>query len=919
MIARFLLAASLLLALAVATEPPAVLSQEPIEELPTATPTPQPDEGTPPTEPAGTPEPTPTPTARAPKLDGKTARAVEGEAIVKFRSRVRASQAESRLADRDLDVVKRLPLIDAYRIALPPGVSVEDLRVALADDIEYIEPNIIYSIDPEPPETVSDAGAAATSPDDPIFGWLWGLHNTGQTAPDGVAGTADADIDAPEAWDIQTGSSSVVVGVIDTGVQYTHPDLAPNMWVNPGETPGNGIDDDGNGYIDDVHGINCITGSGNPMDDHGHGTHVAGTIGAVGDNGAGLTGVNWNVEIMALKFLNSSGSGSVADAIECLNYAVMMKNLYGVNVRVTNNSWTCGGAPCFSQSLSNAITAARAADQLFVAAAGNDNNDNDSNPYYPASYTQDNVIAVAASTKSDGRASFSNYGASSVDLAAPGVSIVSTYPTSGYAYTSGTSMASPHVAGVAALLMAEYPAESALQVRDRILDNVDTKSAWSGLVATGGRLNAYNAITAGIDPGPSFVWYFAEGFTGSGWETYTYLLNDSDSTALVQVDYLLLGGGAVTKNISMPPQTRRGLFANDSDEGPGPNAAFGIRITANQPVTASQALIDTSGNLAHGTVGSRTLSDTWYFAEGFTGNGWLTFISATNPNDSDADVTAVYHLTDGSTVSVQKTIPANGRDTFVGHDDAPGAAFSVEVLSSLPIVSQQVLIDTVGLLAHGTIGATTLSNTWQLAEGFTGDSWLTFVSVGNLGTTDATVTATYNLIGAPPEVRQILVPAGARGTFAAHEIDSGVGPGQAFGVTISSDVPVVVQEVLIDPKPGVALAHGVLGATSLDTTFTFGAGTGEPGWLTFISVTNPGSSAGTATATYYFDSGPTVQRSQAIPANSRITFGTIDGTGPGAAVPFAVRIDATVPVVSQEVVIDVSPRFLAYSVAGTVP
>jgi hypothetical protein len=193
------------------------------------------------------------------------------------------------------------------------------------------------------------------------------------------------------------------------------------------------------------------------------------------------------------------------------------------------------------------------------------------------------------------------------------------------------------------------------------------------------------------------------------------------------------------------------------------------------------------------------------------------------------------------------------------------------------------------------------------------------VSVGNLGSSDATVTATYNLFGAPPEARQIVVPAGARGTFAAHELDSGVGPGQAFGVTITSDVPVVVQEVLIDPKPGVALAHGVLAATGLDTVFTFGGGTGEPGWLTFISVTNPGGSSGTATATYYFDSGPPVQRSLPIGANSRITFATIDGTGPGSAVPFAVRIDATVPVVAQEVVIDVSPRYLAYSAAGTVP
>ena len=356
-------------------------------------------------------------------------------------------------------------------------------------------------------------------------------------------------------------------------------------------------------------------------------------------------------------------------------------------------------------------------------------------------------------------------------------------------------------------------------------------------------------------PDPGEVWYFAEGYTGDGWETYTYLLNYGATTAHVRVDYLLVGGGEVTKNVTMAAATRHGLFANNTNEGPGPGVAFGMRIRSDQPITAQQQLIDTAGNLSHGTVGSQVLSDTWYFAEGFTGNGWLTFISATNPNDVPVDVTAVYHLTDGSTVSVDKTIPANGRDTFIGHEDVPGSAFSVEVQAALPIVSQEVLIDTVGLLAHGTMGSTTLSRTWQFAEGYTGDSWLTFISIGNLSGSPATVTATYNLFGASPEVRQLVVPAGARETFVGHESATGVGPGQSFGVTISSNVPVVAQEVLIDPKPGVALGHDVLGSTSLGTTFVFGGGTSVANWLTFVSVTNPGSTAGTATATYYFDSG----------------------------------------------------------------
>ena len=424
-------------------------------------------------------------------------------------------------------------------------------------------------------------------------------------------------------------------------------------------------------------------------------------------------------------------------------------------------------------------------------------------------------------------------------------------------------------------------------------------------------------VNIDLQPTPGTLWYFAEGFTGNGWETYTYLLNDGATVANVTVIYLLLGGGTVTKELSLAPETRRTLFANDPGDGPGPDQAFGVRITSDQPITAQQVLIDVPGGLAHGTAGSRVLSYTWYFAEGFTGNGWLTFISATNPGQSAADVTVIYHKTDGTSVEVTKSLGPQSRETFVGHEDVPNSAFSVEVLSTQPIVAQEVLIDTVGLLAHGTIGSTTSGTQWYLAEGYTGDFWLTFISVGNLGTQPATVTATYNLLGADPVERVIVVPAGARGTFAGHEDATGVGPGQAFGVSISSDVPIVVQQVLIDPKPGVAVAHGVMAAESLGTEFTFSGGTNEPDWLTFISVTNPGAPGATVTATYYFDSGPTVTRVQALGANQRITFASFDATGPGLAEPYAAKVSSTVPVIVQQVLIDVSPRFLASGATGT--
>lgn len=330
------------------------------------------------------------------------------------------------------------------------------------------------------------AQGATAVPNDPQYGQLWGLNNTGQSS-----GTADADIDAPAAWDLTTGNRGVVVAVIDTGVDYTHPDLAANMWRNPGEVAGNGRDDDGNGFIDDVYGYDFVNNDGDPFDDQSHGTHVAGTIAAAGNNGTGTTGVAWNASIMALKFLSSSGAGYTSDAVRAINYATMMRSRYGVNVRVANNSW---GGGIGSTALRDAIVASGNAGILVVAAAGNAGQNNDVTGNYPSNYEAANLIAVAATDRNDRLASFSNYGAISVDLAAPGVSIYSTVPGGRYASYSGTSMATPHVAGVAALAWALAPNATVAQVRDAILNGADRLASLSGKVATGGRLNAYNTL-----------------------------------------------------------------------------------------------------------------------------------------------------------------------------------------------------------------------------------------------------------------------------------------------------------------------------------------------------------------------------------------------------------------------------------------
>jgi hypothetical protein len=369
-----------------------------------------------------------------------------------------------------------VPGLEHVKVSLPVADAVRVL--SMMPGVEFAEPDYIVH--------------AVVEPNDPSYGVLWGMNNIGQTV-NGDPGIADADIDAPEAWDVFTGDPNFVIASIDSGVNYNHPDLAANRWTNPGEVAGNGIDDDGNGFVDDVYGYDFYNNDANPIDDNGHGTHTSGTFGGVGNNGTGVTGVNWQCKIMALKFLGAGGSGSTSGAIGCLDYAV------AEGCKVSNNSWGGGG---FSSAFSTALSNARTAGHLFVAAAGNAGTNNDSSPFYPASYTQDNVIAVASTTNNDARSSFSNYGATSVDIGAPGSTIYSTYG-SGYAYLDGTSMATPHVAGVAALVWGANPTWTYSQVRSQLFTSARPISALNGLCVTGGVVNAASAVGGGGGGGPA--------------------------------------------------------------------------------------------------------------------------------------------------------------------------------------------------------------------------------------------------------------------------------------------------------------------------------------------------------------------------------------------------------------------------------
>lgn len=417
----------------------------------------------------------------------------EPEVLVRFRNNVSpdavrriASSHNDRIED-EIESVGGLYAIDDLDGETADEVA-EEYR-SMTDLVVYAEPVMEIRLDDptaEPLRRAVRTGARASAyPNDPEFAEQWALNNTGKQG-----GKENADIAALRAWEKTQGSNEVVVAVLDTGVDYTHQDLAENMWIRPENVPP--YYDDELGAVDDVHGFDAETNSPDPMDDNGHGTHVAGIIGAEGDNGEGIAGINWKVKILPLKFLGRGGFGSTKNAIEAINYAIDRKK-NGVNIRVINASW---GSTQRSQALEDAIRAAGDAGILFVAAAGNNGTDNDRSPHFPSNYDLPNVISVAALDRSDNLANFSNYGLRTVHIAAPGREILSTWLGGDYREASGTSMAAPQVAGVAALILAAEPNMPLPELRRRLLKSVDRIDALKDKVASGGRVNAATALGA---------------------------------------------------------------------------------------------------------------------------------------------------------------------------------------------------------------------------------------------------------------------------------------------------------------------------------------------------------------------------------------------------------------------------------------
>lgn len=416
---------------------------------------------------------------------------VPGELIVKLNGAAEAELMSDFASEYGAKVIEKFDLPDnvfksiggdMLRLKLPAGISPFEAIAAMKNDerVSYAEPNEVITLEEfEAKNQASPDHANSQEPSEPndLDPRLWGLNNDGQTG-----GKAGADVSAKKAWKINIGDGSAdgpLIAVIDTGIDYNHPDLKANMWTNPGEIPGDGIDNDNNGVIDDIHGYYPGANSGDPMDGHSHGTHCAGTIAAVGNNGEGVTGVMQNARLMAVKIFSDEGRTTTADIVKAINYT----NKMGADI--TSNSWG-GGAR--SEAIKDAFASH---DAIHVIAAGNSNFDNDIRENYPSNYDLDNIIAVAATDHNDERANFSQWGATKVDVAAPGVNIWSTVPISkgSYGSKSGTSMATPHVSGGVGLIMSEYPDASNAEVKARLIHGSDKMDALKDISVSDGRVN----------------------------------------------------------------------------------------------------------------------------------------------------------------------------------------------------------------------------------------------------------------------------------------------------------------------------------------------------------------------------------------------------------------------------------------------
>ena len=597
---------------------------------------------------------------------------------------------------------------------------------------EYVEPDWIVSITQTPTDSAYTDGS------------LWGLKNTGQSS-----GTTGMDVNAEPAWAINPGSPSIVVGVVDTGIRYTHQDLAGNMWVNPDEIPGNNIDDDNNGYIDDVHGINAINNDGDTMDDNDHGSHCAGTIAATANDSGRIVGVAYGVKLMALKFINADGNGATSDAVKCIDYAI------SEGVDVLSTSW---GSGRYSATMLNIIRAANDAGILFIATAGNGSSNTDISANFPSNYEVENVISVAAIDRNGNLANFSNYGQTTVDIGAPGVDILSS--TSGsdteYSSFSGTSMATPYVAGVAALVLSQFPSASVIEQKNRILSTAATLSSLTGKTLTGGMVDAHAALTITEDGSleisvSSNPYTLIEGETASVFIKVTDLLPQTDATVNGNFNGgdvisflddgtapdLSSGDGIYSASVSIPPSVSSVSLAvnaskNDKNPisgnftlnviSPPPNDDFANRLiltSETSQATGSNefATIETNETTNPSVAGQHTVW--WQYTAPFSsdltistlGSNYDTTLAVYTGTPALSGMTLVGANDDDSGITSSVTFTAiSGNDYYIqvsGYNSAtgnivlnyldPGAASGAPIITTHPKSQNLLLNDALSL------------------------------------------------------------------------------------------------------------------------------------------------------------------------------------------------------------------------------
>ncbi|HVM19729.1 MAG TPA: S8 family serine peptidase [Egibacteraceae bacterium] len=575
---------------------------------------------------AGRPAAPPAPSPKTDIADLKGKDFVPGEVLVRFDATVDANgKAETRRA-AGTKLLQHLPVRGLEYLKITDGRSVAKAIEALQrrPGVQYAQPNYIY-------ETTA-------TPNDPRFSQTWGLHNPGGTIG-GVAAKADADIDAPEAWDWTTSASPITVAVVDTGVDYNHPDLAGNMWTNPGEIPGNGIDDDGNGRIDDVRGWDFVGQDNNPLDGHGHGTHVAGTIGAVGNNGIGVAGVAWNVQLMAVQVFDAAGTATSVSVSQGLAYAAR------AGAQVVNASL---GGTGFDQAERDAIAAWPSS--LFVVAAGNNRSNNETTAFYPCSFDLANILCVAATDEQDalsvwpGANSGSNWGATRVDMGAPGSNIMSTLPNNTYGAQNGTSMATPHVAGAAALVWAQEPMLEPTQLKQRLMDSGDPLPSLAGITVSGKRLNLYRALNVyGVS---DIDCQDANGTDDVSWDDETNPTFGPQSAEVYTCTVTDPAGDPVDQmRVNLENLNGANDLDNDADGGPGSKADAHCVTGSNGRCTITVAPTQGESGTANLCFWADTVGDDDFDRNGPEEDGGKCHSEGVHQNLDDARLTDVTTIT----------------------------------------------------------------------------------------------------------------------------------------------------------------------------------------------------------------------------------------------------------------------------------